>query len=68
MDRTILEPLGNWLAQVGLSEATLEPQGEILVVKLPPGDRNRLLSDSALRQDLIQWSRRLGFSRITLEL
>ena len=69
MDRKVgLIDLEDWLARVGLAQASLEPQGDLLIINLPPALRDRLLKDSTLRRDLVQQAKGLGFSRLALDL
>ena len=63
-----LTPLSAWLADAGLPAGELEIWGGLLIVKLPPEDRRRLLSDAALRLALMDRARALGFPRLCLEL
>ncbi|MBI3614971.1 MAG: hypothetical protein HY211_00465 [Candidatus Omnitrophica bacterium] len=64
----LLDLIVKQLNEAGLSDTALDPQGDILVVKLPAAGRARLLADPALRRDLVHQARILGFSRLTLEL
>ena len=64
----ILEPLTEWLTQAGFPGAEFETQRDLLVVKLDPSSRSRLLSDSDLRSRLVAQARSLGFSRLALDL
>ena len=69
MDRKAgLIDLEGWLGAVGLAQASLEPQGDLLIINLPPALRDRLLKDSTLRRDLVQQAKGLGFSRLALDL
>ena len=67
-DLVQLDPLLAWFAAAGFAGAQLEAQGTLLIVKLPPADRTRLLADNDLRRNLVSQARSLGFSRIALEL
>ena len=64
----LLEPLVEWLTQAGFTEAQLESQEDLLVVKLDAAGRNRLLADSDLRSRWVTQARAVGFSRIALDL
>ncbi len=66
--RLLLGPLIVWLAQAGFPNAEFELKGDLLVVKLDPAGRSRLLADSDLRSRLVAQARSLGFSRLALEL
>ncbi len=63
-----LIPLMAWLTGAGLSDSDFEIQGELLIVKLSPADRSRLLADAQLRTQLVSQARMLGFSRVALEM
>ena len=62
--QTILD----WLVDHGFQQASLESEGSLLIIKLPASDRNRLLSDSAVRERLVTAVRQCGFTRVALEL
>ena len=66
--RLLLGPLSAWLAQAGFPSAEFESQGDLLIVKLNPSGRSRLLSDADLRDRFVTQSRAAGFSRIALDL
>ena len=66
--RLLLGPLSAWLAQAGFPSAEFESQGDLLIVKLDPAGRSRLLADPDLRDRFITQSRAVGFSRVVLEL
>ena len=57
-----------WLAEAGFSEAQTEELGDLLVIKLEPRDRGRLLADPALRDQVLSAAYSRGFSRVALEL
>lgn len=57
-----------WLAEAGFPEAQLEELGELLVIKLNPRDRGRLLADPALRDRILSAAHSHGFSRAALEI
>ena len=63
-----MEPLLERLAKEGFLHARVQPQGELLVLKLSQEEAGRLLSDSPLRQDVVSLARQIGFSRVALEL
>jgi len=56
------------MAARGLTGADLEVKGDILIVKLPPESRGRLLAEPALRDELVAQGKALGFSRVALEI
>ena len=66
--RLLFGPLIAWLAQAGFPNVEFESQGDLLIVKLDPSGRSRLLSDSDLRDRFVTQSRAVGFSRVVLEL
>lgn len=57
-----------WLAEAGFPEAQLEELNGFLVIKLDPRDRNRLLTDPALRDRIVAAARSHGFSRCAIEI
>ena len=57
-----------WLDQAGFSEWRIEIEKDLLILKLSPLDRTRLLQDSSLRGALVALARGSGFSRVALEL
>lgn len=61
------EQLGVFLQGRGFSP-TLVPEGELLIVRLPAAEQERLLADESLRKNLAAQARALGFARIALEL
>lgn len=63
-----LAPLVQWMAARGLTGADLEVKGDLLVVEVPPESRRRLLTEAALREQLVVQGEALGFSRVALEL
>ncbi len=63
-----LAPLAQWLAAQGLAGADLEAKGDLLIVRLPPDLRGRLLGDEALRREAISQGKALGFARVALDL
>ncbi|MBI3333534.1 MAG: hypothetical protein HYZ93_05540 [Candidatus Omnitrophica bacterium] len=63
-----LEPLMKWLTDHGFSGLDLETQEGLLILRLDPAGRSRLLADALLRRQLVEEARRLGFPRLALEL
>ncbi len=63
-----LSPFVEALSNEGLSGADLEVDGDLLILRLPPESRNRLLRDDALRNRVVSLARALGFPRVALEL
>ena len=63
-----LAPLVQWLAGQGLPGADLEVKDQLLVLRLPPEHRRRLLADEALRRAVVSQAKALGFSRVALDL
>lgn len=63
-----LAPLVEILAKEGLSGADLEVDGDILILRLPPESRSRLLQEGALRGRVVSLGKALGFSRLALDL
>ncbi|MBI3318915.1 MAG: hypothetical protein HYZ90_07265 [Candidatus Omnitrophica bacterium] len=66
MDRE--EQLTRWMAEAGFSGALLEREGGLLIVRLGAAGRAHLLADSGFREQLISQAKRLGYSRVALEL
>ena len=56
------------LAEHGLFQTELESRGGLLIVKLPPEQRSRLLADADLRKSLTALAKQSGFTHIALEL
>ena len=56
------------LSEAGLPGADLEVREDLLLLKLAPDLKSKLLTDSVLRQKLVAQARALGFSRLCLEL
>ena len=63
-----LVPLAHWLAAQGLAGADLEAKGDLLIVRLPPAGRARLLREKDLRGQVVSQGKGLGFSRVALDL
>ena len=63
-----LDPIVKWLEGAGFPQTELEAREALLIIKLPPSGRSRLLADSNLRKSLVSRAKSLGFSRIALEL
>lgn len=57
-----------WLAEAGFPDAQLEELDGLLVIKLDPRDRNRLLADPTLRDRIVAAARSHAFSRVALEI
>lgn len=65
---TRLAPFAQWLAAQGLHGADLEAKGDLLILRLPPELRSRLLGDEPLRRETVSQGKALGFSRVALDL
>ncbi len=61
-----LDLFAAWFTGTELISA--EAEGEVLVLKLSPEARSRALSDSQLRETLVAEAKKLGFSRLALDL
>gem|GEM_PF-6140958 len=57
-----------WLGRAGFPGATLESNGDLLMVRLAPQNRAKLLADTDLKSRLLAQAKGFGFSRVALEL
>ncbi len=63
-----LHSLQQWLKEVGFPEVQFETMEQLLILKLPDQQMDRLLGDAQLRIRLVEQAKAVGFTRTALEL